>query len=238
MIHQVSGGAEGQASDVERTVEYMFKLKKRLNRSSPSTPANPRNRWRQDSDRDYFMTADGSEGLRAGGRGGQSRKEAKLLDGDGVKSLTIVDRGREAALPQKSRNRNCSNRATMARASNLTMCCFCGKSHAEVRKLIAGPGVYICDNCINVCKSILDKELNEDARRQAADASACRSRRRFGGSSTSTCIGQDHAKKTLAVAVHNHYKRILQSQRRRRTRRPHSSRIRSPTSRSRRATSC
>jgi ATP-dependent Clp protease ATP-binding subunit ClpX len=40
----------------------------------------------------------------------------------------------------------------MARASNLTMCSFCGKSHAEVRKLIAGPGVYICDNCINVCK--------------------------------------------------------------------------------------
>src|SRR5437899_778164 len=49
----------------------------------------------------------------------------------------------------------------MARASNLTMCSFCGKSHAEVRKLIAGPGVYICDSCINVCKSILDKELNE-----------------------------------------------------------------------------
>ena len=56
----------------------------------------------------------------------------------------------------------------MARASNLTMCSFCGKSHAEVRKLIAGPGVYICDSCINVCKGILDKELNEDARRQSA----------------------------------------------------------------------
>ena len=55
----------------------------------------------------------------------------------------------------------------MARASNLTMCSFCGKSHAEVRKLIAGPGVYICDSCINVCKNILDKELNDDARRQS-----------------------------------------------------------------------
>src|SRR6478609_6276599 len=44
----------------------------------------------------------------------------------------------------------------MARASNLTMCSFCGKSHAEVRKLIAGPGVYICDSCINVSKGILD----------------------------------------------------------------------------------
>ena len=40
----------------------------------------------------------------------------------------------------------------MARPANLTMCSFCGKSHAEVRKLIAGPGVYICDSCITVCK--------------------------------------------------------------------------------------
>ena len=44
---------------------------------------------------------------------------------------------------------------------------FCGKTHAEVRKLIAGPGVYICDSCINVCKGILDKELSEDARKQS-----------------------------------------------------------------------
>ena len=46
----------------------------------------------------------------------------------------------------------------MARGSNVTLCSFCGKSHAEVKKLIAGPGVYICDTCINVCKSILDRE--------------------------------------------------------------------------------
>ncbi len=57
----------------------------------------------------------------------------------------------------------------MARASNLTMCSFCGKSHAEVRKLIAGPGVYICDSCITVCKGILDKELNDEARKQKTD---------------------------------------------------------------------
>ena len=65
----------------------------------------------------------------------------------------------------------------MARASNLTMCSFCGKSHAEVRKLIAGPGVYICDSCITVCKGILDKELNDEARKQKIEhprAQACR----------------------------------------------------------------
>ncbi|HZC36614.1 MAG TPA: ATP-dependent Clp protease ATP-binding subunit ClpX, partial [Chthoniobacterales bacterium] len=98
----------------------------------------------------------------------------------------------------------------MARASNLTMCSFCGKSHAEVRKLIAGPGVYICDNCINVCKGILDKELNEDARRQTTTLRVPKPaeiRRQL----DQYVIGQDGAKKVLSVAVHNHYKRILQS---------------------------
>jgi ATP-dependent Clp protease ATP-binding subunit ClpX len=98
----------------------------------------------------------------------------------------------------------------MARASNLTMCSFCGKSHAEVRKLIAGPGVYICDSCINVCKSILDKELNEDAKRQSSNIRVPKPaeiRRAL----DQYVIGQDLAKKTLSVAVHNHYKRVLQS---------------------------
>ena len=47
----------------------------------------------------------------------------------------------------------------MARPTNITLCSFCGKSHAEVKKLIQGPGVYICDNCVVLCKSVLDKEL-------------------------------------------------------------------------------
>src|SRR6202050_1176967 len=96
----------------------------------------------------------------------------------------------------------------MARASNLTMCSFCGKSHAEVRKLIAGPGVYICDNCINVCKGNLDKELNEDARRQTTTLRVPKPaeiRREL----DQHVIGQESAKKVLSVAVHNHYKRIL-----------------------------
>ena len=48
----------------------------------------------------------------------------------------------------------------MARPTQLTMCSFCGKSHSEVRKLIAGPQVYICDSCVLVCKSVLDTEFN------------------------------------------------------------------------------
>jgi ATP-dependent Clp protease ATP-binding subunit ClpX len=99
----------------------------------------------------------------------------------------------------------------MARPANLTMCSFCGKSHAEVRKLIAGPGVYICDSCINVCKNILDKETKDEARRSTAEVTLIkpvdikRELDRY-------VIGQEFAKKTLAVAVHNHYKRILAGQ--------------------------
>jgi ATP-dependent Clp protease ATP-binding subunit ClpX len=95
----------------------------------------------------------------------------------------------------------------MARPTNLTMCSFCGKSHAEVRKLIAGPGVYICDNCIILCKNVLDRELQVQSQKKQPKftvpkpAVIKRQLDRY-------CIGQDHAKKTLAVAVHNHFKRI------------------------------
>jgi len=97
----------------------------------------------------------------------------------------------------------------MARPSNLTMCSFCGKSHAEVRKLIAGPGVYICDSCITVCKGILDKEIGDDSKRQSAAIRVMKPaeiRREL----DQHVIGQDTAKKVLSVAVHNHYKRIVQ----------------------------
>ena len=97
----------------------------------------------------------------------------------------------------------------MARPTNLTLCSFCGKSHAEVRKLIAGPGVYICDNCVQLCKQVLDKEFATQTRKQPSLVEVPKPaeiRRQL----DLQCIGQDHAKKTLAVAVHNHYKRILQ----------------------------
>src|ERR1700743_1890470 len=98
----------------------------------------------------------------------------------------------------------------MARPSNLTICSFCGKSHAEVKKLIAGPGVYICDNCIQVCKTILDKEAQQDLDAQPplvvpkpSDIMA---------SLDQHVIGQQFAKKVLSVAVHNHYKRVISAQ--------------------------
>jgi ATP-dependent Clp protease ATP-binding subunit ClpX len=98
----------------------------------------------------------------------------------------------------------------MARPSNLTMCSFCGKTHGEVRKLIAGPGVYICDNCIAVCKSILDKELPAPARRPTGFQLQVPKPAEIKRQLDLHVVGQERAKKTIAVAVHNHYKRIQQ----------------------------
>ena len=97
----------------------------------------------------------------------------------------------------------------MARPTNLTLCSFCGKSHAEVKKLIAGPGVYICDNCVILCKQVLDKEFASQVKKPKARASVAKPAD-IKHQLDLACIGQEHAKRTLAVAVHNHYKRILQ----------------------------
>jgi ATP-dependent Clp protease ATP-binding subunit ClpX len=78
-----------------------------------------------------------------------------------------------------------------------------------VKKLIAGPGVYICDNCITLCKSVLDKELSAETRKTAAKFSPPKPHE-IKAHLDRHCVGQSHAKKTLAVAVHNHFKRIQQ----------------------------
>ena len=77
-----------------------------------------------------------------------------------------------------------------------------------MRKLIAGPGVYICDSCINVCKGILDKELSDERRKQSVNLRVPKPSE-IRRSLDQHVIGQDRAKKVLSVAVHNHYKRIL-----------------------------
>ncbi|MBI1839985.1 MAG: ATP-dependent Clp protease ATP-binding subunit ClpX [Verrucomicrobia bacterium] len=98
----------------------------------------------------------------------------------------------------------------MARPSSITLCSFCGKTHSEVKKLIAGPGVYICDNCVLLCKNVLDRELATEAKKTAGPSPSVPKPLEIRHTLDQHCIGQEHAKKTLSVAVHNHYKRILQ----------------------------
>lgn len=100
MIHQVSGGAQGQASDVERTVEYMFKLKKRLIRVISQHTGQPEEKVRIDSDRDYYMSAAEAKAYGLVDEVIKSRKETKLIDGGG-NSDRISTAIAEAALPHK-----------------------------------------------------------------------------------------------------------------------------------------
>ena len=93
-------------------------------------------------------------------------------------------------------------------SSDLLKCSFCGKSQKQVRKLIAGGGVYICDECIELCNEIIEEELAGSQQNQAGDSERLPRPSEITAFLDQYVIGQDQAKRTLAVAVYNHYKRI------------------------------
>ncbi len=95
--------------------------------------------------------------------------------------------------------------ARIGDGGDLLKCSFCGKSQKQVKKLIAGPGVYICDECIDLCNEIIEEELSETSDLKWDNLPKPREIYEF---LDSYVIGQDSAKKALSVAVYNHYKRI------------------------------
>jgi ATP-dependent Clp protease ATP-binding subunit ClpX len=87
-------------------------------------------------------------------------------------------------------------------------CSFCGKSQEQVRKLIAGQGVYICDECINLCQEIIEEEMLEAPRAAKSQPQSLPSPRKIKDQLDQYVISQEQAKKVLSVAVYNHYKRV------------------------------
>ena len=88
---------------------------------------------------------------------------------------------------------------------DLLKCSFCGKSQKQVKKLIAGPGVYICDECIDLCNEIIEEELSQSSEVKFDELPKPREIYDY---LNDYVIGQDQAKKILSVAVYNHYKRV------------------------------
>ena len=93
-------------------------------------------------------------------------------------------------------------------SSDLLKCSFCGKSQKQVRKLIAGGGVYICDECIELCNEIIEEELAGAQAQDKGDEGKLPRPSEITAFLDQYVIGQDQAKRTLAVAVYNHYKRV------------------------------
>ena len=96
--------------------------------------------------------------------------------------------------------------ARSAEGADLLKCNFCGKSQKQVRKLIAGPGVYICDECIGLCNEIIEEELSSAA--EEVEETTLPKPREIYDFLGEYVVGQDPAKRALAVAVYNHYKRL------------------------------
>ena len=103
-----------------------------------------------------------------------------------------------------------SDREQRSTDGKILYCSFCGKSQHEVRKLIAGPSVYICDECVELCNDIIREELEESS---VGDREKLPKPREIHDFLNEFVIGQEYAKKVLSVAVYNHYKRLEPSRR-------------------------
>ena len=189
MIHQVLGGAEGQASDVEIRVKYMLKLKQRLNAIISKHTGKPMEQVEKDCDRDNFMTADEAKAYGLVDEVVQSRKE---IPGLTEKPTAWLTRYRNQSHGAPDQHHAVQFLRQVPRGSQ--------KAHRR-------PGRLHLRQLHHPLQK-RPRQGTEFRPRKSSRSSPCPSRRKSNASSTCIASGRNTAKKTLAVAVHNHFKRI------------------------------
>ena len=194
MIHQPLGGVQGQATDIDIQAKEILRMREELNRILVHHTGQSMEKIQRDTDRDFFMTA-------------EQAKEYRIVDEViSSKPTTRAGAPRAGGDARAGPEVGAHTDGPRPREGNGTLqCSFCGKSQNDVRKLIAGPTVYICDECIELCNDIIAEEWEEEKSREI------RSLPKPAEIKTvldQYVVGQERAKKILAVAVHNHYKRI------------------------------
>ena len=185
LIHQVSSSFQGQATDIEIHAKEIIDVRRRLD--------------------EIIAQHTGKDA-----RGGPPRHRARLLhELGGSQDLRHHRPGDLRALARRrGRHRRGDLERDMARPTDSNeqlLCSFCGKSQRQVKKLIAGPGVYICDECIDLCNEIIDEEL---AAPPSFDIENLPKPREIYEVLDEYVVGQEPSKRTLSVAVYNHYKRV------------------------------
>ena len=199
MIHQPSGGSQGQATDIDIQAKEILYLRERLNAELAANTGQPMEKIARDVERDYFMSAEEAKAYGLVDEVLDRRPEDSIqpvsrsafsehsehLHGPMSRLWPVLFSGRSLFDSSDRTRRMTDDRQSRSGDSNkILYCSFCGKSQHEVRKLIAGPSVFICDECVELCNDIIREELRgKGPRRRAA---TCPSRARSSKCSTST----------------------------------------------------
>ena len=224
LIHQPSGGGEGQSSDIEIQAREILRMRELLEQMLATTPVVRRRTSARTSSATRSSPPARRSSTASSTRSSAPARPRRSAPPDrSVRTRRLASRraaGRPIAVrksaprryrrgavhaPHAGIDRDEVAVARIGDGGDLLKCSFCGKSQKQVKKLIAGPGVYICDECIDLCNEIIEEELSESSELKWDELPKPMEICEF---LDGYVIGQDTAKRTLAVAVYNHYKRI------------------------------
>ena len=201
LLHQPYSEAYGQATDIELAAKEINRLRELLEQILARHTGQEMDKIHNDTDRDFVMSPTRPTNTASSMR---SSPLGSWPTPPGLFRRSVSPRGDKLG----KRTRQVWGRNDVAKfgdGGELLKCSFCGKSQKQVKKLIAGPGVYICDECIDLCNEIIEEELAESSDLRFEELPKPSEIYEF---LNDYIIGQDHAKKILSVAVYNHYKRV------------------------------